>query len=90
VAYYGHYAHEMAGGLWPYRDFFDEYPPLASRLFLLVRLLPGSFEGTFRWTMALCGVAVVVLLTRRSAWSRRSSSSSPCCSSGVVWGVTVS
>jgi uncharacterized membrane protein len=59
---YGHYAFEMTSGRWPYRDFFDEYPPLAQPLFLLVRLLPGSFTVGFKWTMALCGVAALVLM----------------------------
>ncbi len=62
VAYYGHYAHEMTSGLWPYRDFFDEYPVLAQPLFLLIRVLPGPFPTTFKWVMALCGAAAVVLM----------------------------
>ena len=62
VSLYGHYAHQMTSGHWPYRDFYDEYPVLAQPLFVVVRLLPGSFTGTFRWTMALCGVAALALL----------------------------
>ncbi len=62
VALYGHYAHELTSGHWPYRDFYDEYPVLAQPLFLLVRVLPGSFASTFKWTMALCGAAALVLL----------------------------
>jgi uncharacterized membrane protein len=62
AAYYGHYAHEMTSGHWPYRDFFDEYPVLAQPLFFVVRLLPGPFITSFKWTMALCGVAALVLL----------------------------
>jgi hypothetical protein len=62
VALYGHYAHEMTSGYWPYRDFFDEYPPLAQPLFFLVRLLPGPFATSFKWTMALCGAGALVLL----------------------------
>jgi hypothetical protein len=65
VAYYGGYAAKMAGGQWPYRDFFDEYPPLAQPLFLVIRWLPGSYETAFRWTMALLGAAIVLLLVRR-------------------------
>ena len=61
---YGHYAHEMSSGHWPYRDFYDEYPPLAQPLFLIVRLLPGPFATSFKWTMALCGVAALVLLVQ--------------------------
>lgn len=62
AAYYGHYAHEMTSGHWPYRDFFDEYPVLAQPLFFFVRLLPGPFITSFKWTMALCGIAALVLL----------------------------
>ena len=62
VGLYGHYAHEMTSGHWPYRDFYDEYPPLAQPLFFIVRLLPGPFATSFKWTMALCGVAALVLL----------------------------
>jgi hypothetical protein len=52
----------MTSGHWPYRDFYDEYPVLAQPLFLLVRVLPGSFASSFKWTMALCGAAALVLL----------------------------
>ena len=62
VHLYGHYAHEMTSGRWPYRDFFDEYPPLAQPLFFLVRLLPGSFAPGFKWTMVACGAAALVLM----------------------------
>jgi hypothetical protein len=62
VHLYGHYAREMTSGHWPYRDFFDEYPPVAQPLFLAVRLLPGSFVPGFKWTMAVFGAAAVVLL----------------------------
>ena len=49
--YYGGYAHKMASGELPYRDFFDEYPVLAQPLFYVVHLLPGSFVSSFngRW-----------------------------------------
>ena len=69
VSYYGSYARQMADGRWPYRDFFDEYPPLAQPLFLLIHALPGSFTSAFRWTMALCGLALVVLLARRTPYA---------------------
>ena len=59
---YGTYAHRMTSGEIPYRDFFDEYPVLAQPLFFVVRILPGSFIGTFRWTMAAFGAAALVLL----------------------------
>jgi uncharacterized membrane protein len=62
VHLYAHYAHEMTSGRWPYRDFFDEYPPLAQPLFFVVRLLPGSFAPGFKWVMALCGATAVVLM----------------------------
>ena len=50
VYLYARYSHEMTQGHWPYRDFFDEYPPLAQPLFLLVRALPGTFAPAFKWT----------------------------------------
>jgi uncharacterized membrane protein len=59
---YGHYAHRMASGEWPYRDFFDEYPPLAQPLFYVVRLLPGPFISSFRWTMTVFGAVAIVLM----------------------------
>jgi hypothetical protein len=62
VALYGHYAHEMTSGRWPYGDFYDEYPPFAQPLFLVVRLLPGSFAPGFKWTMALCGAGALLFL----------------------------
>jgi uncharacterized membrane protein len=73
VGLYGHYAHEMTSGHWPYRDFYDEYPPLAQPLFVVVRLLPGPFATSFKWTMALCGAAALVLLVLaiRASLARR-------------------
>jgi uncharacterized membrane protein len=62
VGLYAHYAHEMTSGHWPYRDFYDVYPPLAQPLFIVVRLLPGPFATSFKWTMALCGVAALALM----------------------------
>jgi uncharacterized membrane protein len=62
VGLYGHYAHEMTSGHWPYRDFYDVYPPLAQPLFFVARLLPGPFATSFKWTMALCGVGALVLM----------------------------
>jgi uncharacterized membrane protein len=59
---YAHYAHEMTSGRIPYRDFFDEYPVLAQPLFFLVRILPGPFVTSFKWVMAICGAAALVLL----------------------------
>ena len=62
VTYYGHYAHLMREGQWPYRNFFDEYPPLAQPLFLGVELLPGPFFSAFKWTMAVFGMVALALL----------------------------
>jgi uncharacterized membrane protein len=62
AAYYGHYAHEMATGKLPYRDFYDEYPVLAQPLFYVVHLLPGPFVSSFKWTMAVFGAAALVLM----------------------------
>jgi uncharacterized membrane protein len=62
VYLYAHYSHNMTSGQVPYRDFFDEYPPLAQPLFLGVRALPGSFEPAFRWTMTALGALAVLLL----------------------------
>jgi glycosyl transferase family 87 len=56
------YQLHMAHGLWPYRDFFDEYPPLAQPLFLVVGWLPGSYVHAFRWTMVVLGAASLVVL----------------------------
>jgi uncharacterized membrane protein len=73
VGIYAHYAHEMTSGHWPYRDFYDVYPPFAQPLFFVVRLLPGPFATSFKWTMALCGAAALVLLVlaMRASLARR-------------------
>jgi uncharacterized membrane protein len=73
VGLYAHYAHEMTSGYWPYRDFYDVYPPLAQPLFFVVRLLPGPFATSFKWTMAVCGMAALVLLVlaTRASLQRR-------------------
>lgn len=71
VHLYGHYARLMDGGQWPYRDFFDEYPPLAQPLFLVARWLPGTYAPAFKWLMALCGAVAVALLVLASTPSRR-------------------
>ena len=62
VHLYATYGANMAAGQWPYGDFFDEYPPLAQPLFVIVHYLPGSYAHAFRWTMALFGAAAIVLL----------------------------
>jgi len=56
------YGHRMASGLWPYRSFFDEYPPLAQPLFLFVTWLPGSYAHAWRWTIVVLGAASLVAL----------------------------
>jgi uncharacterized membrane protein len=73
VGIYAHYAHEMTSGHWPYRDFYDVYPPFAQPLFFVVRLLPGPFATSFKWTMAVCGAAALVLLVLaiRASLARR-------------------
>jgi Glycosyltransferase family 87 len=62
VHLYAHYAHNMSQGRLPYRNFFDEYPPLAQPLFYVVRLLPGTYQPAFRWTMAVFGATALVLM----------------------------
>ncbi|HEY5057735.1 MAG TPA: glycosyltransferase 87 family protein [Gaiellaceae bacterium] len=62
VSYDGNYGHLMSQGQWPYRDFFDEYPPLAQPLFLAVELMPGHFAPAFKWTMAVFGMGAIGLL----------------------------
>jgi len=62
VTYYGHYAHLMREGEWPYRNFFDEYPPLAQPLFLGIELLPGPFFYEFKWAMVVFGIGALALL----------------------------
>ena len=60
---YRKYQLHMAAGLWPYHDFFDEYPPLAQPLFYVVGWFPGSYAHAFRWTMVVFGAGTLVLLT---------------------------
>ena len=62
VHLYETYGHNMTSGLLPYRDFYDEYPPLAQPLFAFVHALPGGYEHAFRWTMVSFGAAALVLL----------------------------
>jgi uncharacterized membrane protein len=88
AALYGHYAHEMTSGHWPYRDFYDEYPPLAQPLFLVVRLLPGPFATSFKWTMAVCGMAALVLLVlaMRASLQRRAAAAAVVAVSPLIVG----
>jgi len=72
---YAKYANYIVGrGLFPYRDFSVEYPPLSLPIFLLPRLLAGTgFNGymtVFELMMAACGVisaglAALVLSAQR-------------------------
>lgn len=72
---YFKYSNYMVGrGLFPYRDFSVEYPPLSLPIFLMPRLVAGhSFSGymeVFELMMALCGVitaglAALVLAAQR-------------------------
>ena len=72
VYLYARYSHEMTQGHWPYRDFFDEYPPLAQPLFLFVRVLPGTFAPAFKWAMTFCGAGALALLVAALASVRAS------------------
>ncbi|MBV9473958.1 MAG: DUF2029 domain-containing protein [Solirubrobacterales bacterium] len=63
---YYKYANYIVGrGLFPYRDFSVEYPPLSLPIFALPRLLAGhSFSGymtVFELMMAACGVITASL-----------------------------
>jgi len=72
---YFKYSNYMVGrGLFPYRDFSVEYPPLSLPIFLMPRLIAGhSFSGymeAFELMMAVCGVitaglAALVLAAQR-------------------------
>jgi hypothetical protein len=50
----------------PYRDFRLEYPPGALPAFIVPRLIepedsPEGYQRAFRWTMLVCGAAIVLL-----------------------------
>ncbi len=62
VHVYRHYGQLMVAGRWPYRDFYDEYPPLAQPVFWAVAEASASFATAFKWTMALLGAGAVALL----------------------------
>jgi uncharacterized membrane protein len=55
VHVYALYGSRMADGQVPYRDFFDEYPPLAQPLFLLA---DASVVG-FKLSLTLCGAGAL-------------------------------
>ena len=51
----------MRTAIVPYRDFPVEYPPGALPTFIVPTLIGGTYATTFAWTMAFCGVALVVV-----------------------------
>jgi len=60
VHVYSLYGGNMASGQVPYRDFFDEYPPLAQPVFLLGRIAGAShYALAFKAFMALCGIGAL-------------------------------
>jgi uncharacterized membrane protein len=59
---YQAYGEAMRHGLVPYRDFAVEYPPGALPAFVVPALLGSSYAAAFAWTMALCGVATVLVV----------------------------
>jgi uncharacterized membrane protein len=57
---YDRYAGAMTSGHVPYRDFFDEYPPLAQPVFLAGRAAgPAHYALAFKSLMTLCGVGAL-------------------------------
>jgi uncharacterized membrane protein len=57
---YARYGGQMAAGKVPYRDFFDEYPPLAQPVFLLARVAGAShYALAFKSLMASFGVGAI-------------------------------
>lgn len=57
---YATYAGKMTAGKVPYRDFFDEYPPLAQPVFLLARVAGAvHYALAFKSLMALFGVGTI-------------------------------
>jgi uncharacterized membrane protein len=60
VHVYAGYAGEMANGAVPYRDFFDEYPPLAQPVFLLARVAGAAhYALAFKALMTLFGIGAI-------------------------------
>ncbi len=60
VHVYAGYGRAMADGQIPYRDFFDEYPPLAQPVFLLGQIAgAANYALAFKAFMALCGVGAL-------------------------------
>jgi uncharacterized membrane protein len=57
---YARYGGQMAAGTIPYRDFFDEYPPLAQPVFLLAHVAGAShYALAFKSLMTLFGVGAI-------------------------------
>ena len=64
IPVYASYGTAIEDGAVPYRDIRPEYPPGALPAFVVPALLSedeGGFRELFEWSMALCGVALVVL-----------------------------
>jgi uncharacterized membrane protein len=60
VHVYASYASKMVAGGVPYRDFSDEYPPLAQPVFLLGRIAGASnFALAFKAFMTMCGAGAL-------------------------------
>jgi len=57
VHVYHAYAHNMTSGQVPYRDFFDEYPPLAQPI-----VIAAHSVLLFKLLLTLCGIGIVWLL----------------------------
>jgi uncharacterized membrane protein len=76
VHVYAVYGGHMTAGEVPYRDFFDEYPPLAQPVFLIGRIGGAShYASVFKAFMTLCGVgalgcAVATLYATRASLRR--------------------
>ena len=65
VRLYAQYARRMVDGRVPYRDFFFEYPPGSLPAILLPGLVSTAhYTVLFKWLMALCGVATILLADR--------------------------
>jgi uncharacterized membrane protein len=66
VHVYSTYAHAMTHGKVPYRDFSDEYPPLAQPV-----LLAAVNVTAFKLLLTACGLGIVALLALvfRSRWA---------------------
>jgi hypothetical protein len=63
IGTYRRVADAIAGGAVPYRDVDVEYPPLATALFWLADLLPGSYEHAFSALMMASLVLTAVAVT---------------------------